>query len=450
MHSVRLALFSPWPPVRSGIADYARDLAAGLAVRHTIDIFVESASAAAGSLQGVEVRDAHDFPWRHARTPYELAIYQLGNSSAHDYMWPYLFRYPGLAVLHDGALHHARAAALLRRGRAEDYRAELGFDQPALPREAAELALNAFDGPIYYDWPMLRAVVTSARGVVVHSERLSEQLSADFPGTTIHRVSMGIPAAEFGPADTARVRARHGIASDAFVVGAFGGITPEKRIVPLLDAAAVIRRYHPRLRVLLVGAEHSHFDVLDAARTAGVADIVSITGYIDERELPAYLGAADVVSSLRFPTAGETSASWLRALAAGRPTLVTDLAQLAEVPTIDPRSRTVVHERPTMAPQPPVAVSIDILDEVHSMVLALKALASDASLREALGVNALAHWRAHHTVARMIDDYEHAIARAAATSPPAVTLPAHLRPDGFEHARSLAMSVGATLPDGWQ
>jgi glycosyltransferase involved in cell wall biosynthesis len=448
---VRLALFSPWPPVRSGIADYARDLAAGLVNRHEIDIYVRSPEERTGDgPERVQRLDAHDFPWRHARAPYDLVIYQLGNSAWHDYMWPYLFRYPGLIVLHDGALHHARAAALLRRKRADDYRAELAFSHPGLPREAAELAINAFDGPLYYDWPMLRAVVTSARGVAVHSARLADQLSAEFPGVRVDYLAMGIPAPDSNAADAAAVRARHGLPADAFVIGAFGGVTPEKRIGPLLEAASVVRRYHPSLRILLVGSEHSHFDVTAEATAAGVADLLTVTGYVDEGELPAYLGAVDVVSSLRFPGAGETSASWLRALAAGRPTIVTDLAQLADVPTIDPRSRTVVHARPTRGPHAPVAVSIDILDEVHSLVLALKALAADASLRQRLGANARDYWRAHHTVARMIEDYERAIARGAAAPAPAVTLPAHLRSDGFEHARDLATGAGFRLPDGWQ
>ncbi len=447
---MRLALFSPWPPVRSGIADYARDLAAGLVNRHEVDIYVRSPEERAGDAPPrLQRLDAHDFPWRHARSPYDLVIYQLGNSAWHDYMWPYLFRYPGLVVLHDGTLHHARAAALLRRQRADDYRAELAFNHPGLPRQAAELAITGFDCLVYYDWTMLRAVVISARGVAVHSARLADQLTAEF-GLPVNHLAMGIPAASSSAGDAAAIRARHGLPADAFVIGAFGGVTPEKRIGPLLKAAGVVRRYHPALRILLAGPEHSHFDVTAEAKAAGVLDVLTVTGYVDERELPAYLGAVDVVSSLRFPSAGETSASWLRALAAGRPTIVTDLAQLADLPTIDPRSRTVVHAQPTLAPQAPVAMSIDIMDEVHSLVLALKALASDASLRQRLGANALDYWRAHHTIAHMIEDYERAIARTSAVTAAAVTLPAHLRSDGFEHARDLATSVGATLPEGWQ
>ena len=45
-------------------------------------------------------------------------VYQLGNSASHDFMWAYLFRYPGLLVLHDAQVHQARALWLLQRARA--------------------------------------------------------------------------------------------------------------------------------------------------------------------------------------------------------------------------------------------------------------------------------------------------------------------------------------------
>ena len=123
------------------------------------------------------------------------------------------------------------------------------------------------------------------------------------------------------------------------------------------------------------------------AQSAGVADLVTVTGFVADAELPAYLAAADIVSCLRFPSAGETSASWLRALAAGRPTLVSDLPQQAALPTLDPRSWTVVSANPR-AGSAPIAVSIDLLDEVHSLTLALKHLATDPERRRSLGESA--------------------------------------------------------------
>ena len=84
---------------------------------------------------------------------------------------------------------------------------------------------------------------------------------------------------------------------------------------PILQALAVVRRYQPDVRLLLVGQAMPHFDAMAAARALGVADLVVIAGFVDTDDLPAYLAASDVVLSLRWPSAHETSASWLRAKA---------------------------------------------------------------------------------------------------------------------------------------
>src|SRR5688572_16116998 len=125
---MRLAWFSPMPPVRSGIAACSADVVPALAVEHDIDVFVDEPVVRVAAARAVS--SAHDFLWRHRQHPYDLIVYQIGNSSHHDYLWPYLFRFPGLAVLHDAHLHHGRAANLLRERRAADYRAEFAANEP--------------------------------------------------------------------------------------------------------------------------------------------------------------------------------------------------------------------------------------------------------------------------------------------------------------------------------
>src|SRR5688572_29487691 len=163
----RLAWFSPMPPVRSGIAANSAELVAALDEGHEIDVFADEPTASA--------RSAHDFLWQHRRRPYDLTIYQVGNSSHHNFLWPYLFRFPGLTVLHDVHLHHARAALLLTEGRTEQYRAEFSANHPEANADLAEVAVAGFDSHLYYMWPMTRLVVEAARTVGVHSRGMAEQ-----------------------------------------------------------------------------------------------------------------------------------------------------------------------------------------------------------------------------------------------------------------------------------
>jgi glycosyltransferase involved in cell wall biosynthesis len=442
----RIAWFSPFPPVASGVAVYSRDLVAALTRRgYAIDPYPEAA--------------AHDFPWRHQRQPYRLVVHQFGNSSHHDYQWPYAFRYPGLAVLHDTRLHHARAALLLRERRAADYRAEFRWNHPGAPSGAAEIAVAGLDSAMYYEWPMCRALVESSRIVAVHGDgarrELVERLSGargpvagvrdPAPDGQIVSIRLGhgrhVSQEERAAART-DVRARYGIAGDAVLFGVFGGLTPEKRIAQIVAAFRATLAYVPGARLLLAGAPAEHLQLsLDDPSLAGT---VIVTGYVESDEaFTAHLAAADVSLNLRWPTARETSGPWVRALAVGTPTIVMDLVHTARVPALDPRT----WKMPAGTDGgPAVCVAVDILDEDHSLRLAMRRLAADAALRGALGAAARRWWEREHSVEAMAGDYERILARAAAAPDPRRDLPAHLHGDGGERLRALLAPFGIEEP----
>ena len=100
----RLAWFTPLPPERSGIATYSVEVLDSLAEIYDIDIVVDSSPLQLKEESGRRI-SAHDFLSRPQKAPYDLIVYQLGNATCHDYIWHYMFRYPGLVVLHDGQLH---------------------------------------------------------------------------------------------------------------------------------------------------------------------------------------------------------------------------------------------------------------------------------------------------------------------------------------------------------
>lgn len=432
------------PPARSGIAANTADVVGALRAVHQIDLFADEPSArAARRLGGTPaVRSAHDFLWEHQLRPYDLAVYQLGNSSAHDFLWPYLFRYSGLAVLHDVHLHHARAAALLRTKRLDAYRSEFVANHSDAPLGLAEVAVKGFDSYLYYDHPMTRLVVEASRVTAVHAHLMLEPLREASPGAALDAIRLGhgerLSADRIAAARTA-VRQRHGIPGDAVLFGVFGGLTPEKRLPQVLDAFAALLPYEPGARLLLAGAGADHYDVASAVRRLGVGEQVTITGYLEDNQaFTDAVAACDVSLNLRWPTAREISGPWLRALAAGKPTVTIDLAHTADVPALDPRSWTVAHASPSTGPAPdPVTVAIDILDEDHSLRLAMRRLALDGELRRRLGAAAAAWWEERHSTAGMVEDYERVITRAISTPAPRPDLPSHLRTDGSERLRTL-------------
>ncbi|HNV02784.1 MAG TPA: glycosyltransferase family 4 protein [Vicinamibacterales bacterium] len=447
---MRIAWFSPLPPDRSGIAAYSADVLAGLR-GHEIDAFVDDTSGQdavlrARPLAGASIRGAHEFVWRRARRPYDVVVYQLGNSAAHDYLWPYLVRYPGLVVLHDAQLHQSRARALIRQFREDDYKAEFRYSYPGVPPLLADLVVAGLGATLCYFWPMVQIPVESARTVAVHNAHLASALRGRFPGCDIVRIHMGVPDPGVPPGAAAGVRRRHGIPEDAVVFGSFGRVTPEKGLTAVVRALAHVAPSVPNLRLLTVGEPVEYYDLMAQARELGVADAVVSAGYVGDGELASYLAATDVCLNLRWPTGRETSAAWLRCVAAGKPTIVTDLAHQTDVPSLDVRTMAAAPGGPAGAE--PVCLHIELVDEIPMLRLALQRLCADAGLRERLGRAARRYWEQHATVGLMVRDYEGLLARAAAAPdpprPPA--WPAHLAADGSARARALAAEAGVPYP----
>lgn len=453
----RLAWFTPLPPERSGIATYSSEILGLLTDVYDVDIIVDSLP-----LQHSDERhiSAYDFSWRQIKDPYDLIVYQLGNARCHDYIWPYMFRYPGLVVLHDGQLHQARARLLLQQKRYEDYRAEFEYNHPDARADIAYLGIAGLLGSLHYLWPMLRTVVNSARMVAVHNTTLVRELQDRFPEARIDRIRMGVPNAS----DASRakhIRARHNISQETVVFAAFGRVTPEKRIAHTFRALAAIASRTPHVHLLIVGEPVPYYDAIAEAKSLGVSDRVTFTGYVEDRDLDDYIACADACLCMRWPSSGETSASWLRCLAGGRATIVTDLHHTIDVPALVTRG--------TWTPSPsvqldkiapieknasaatgrpsglPLCVSIDIMDEENSLQVAMERLARDRALRRDLGNRAKSFWAAHHTLKHMQADYLRVISLAL-DSPTGVTPPLpHLRPDGLETARDILKDMGMSV-----
>jgi glycosyltransferase involved in cell wall biosynthesis len=442
----RLAWFSPLAPSRSGVAAVTADLVPALRRSYDIDVFIAEAEQA----RPTGVRSAHDFVWLDRQSPYDLHVYQLGNSSAHDYIWPYLFRYPGLTVLHDARIHHARAASLLRARRAQDYRTEFAANHPDVSADVAELAVAGFDTHLYYYWPMTRLVAARSKLVAVHADREAARLRQEAPGAAVETIRLGhggrIPDAEEA---RRRTRDRYGIPDDAVVFGCFGGLSPEKRLPAIAAAFAATRAHHPSLRLLLAGAVPAHYDLRAELERCGIAASTIVTGYLEQDdELKAHVAACDVALNLRWPTAREISGPWLRCLAEGVPTVITQLAHLVHVPALDPRTWLPTAGPPGTAVDPaapPVCVAIDILDEDHSLRAAMRRLVRDTGLRRTLGAAGRAWWNAHHSLERMVEDYRRVIPLAMARPVPAASLPPHLLDRGRGTLERLLAPFG--LPD---
>jgi glycosyltransferase involved in cell wall biosynthesis len=428
--TVRIAFLSPLPPAATGIADYAADVLAALAPAHEIDVFHDQAEVDAGRLpSSCTVHPAGSFLARQAARAYQAVVYQMGNGGAHAFLYPLLPRVPGLLVLHDLVLHHARARDLLdteearayarepwsaeRRARAaaalEPYAAELAYSYPAQATRLLRAQMATTGDLLPYAYPLFRLPAAVSRVVAVHNACMADAVRAEVPGAEVVPVAMPVEALFATAGDAARVRARHGIAPDELVVGCFGLLTREKQVALVARVIARAAVHRPRLRLLLVGRAPDPAALERLLAEAGVRARAVIAGHVPLAELAAHLAAADVVAHLRYPTARETSAALLRALAQGRPTAMSDLENFAEVPA-------------------DAALRLDPTDEEGDLFRALLRLADRPSLRARLGEAARAFVRRAHSPTRCLETYTSALRRTAARPDPSPAgLPRHWR-----------------------
>jgi glycosyltransferase involved in cell wall biosynthesis len=410
---MRIAWFSPLPPDRSGIADYSDELLAQLAGRFDIDCYPE--------------RTAHDFVWRSRRAPYDLVVYHLGNARCHDYMWAYLVRYPGLVVLHDARLHHARARCLLDGWRIDAYRDEFHYDHPAVDPAVTQFAIEGLGGPLYYLWPMVRVVMDSARSVAVHSPWVAADLREAYPRARVDTIRMGVPPRPVAVRGRSEIRRRLSLPDEAVVFAVFGKITAEKRVSAVLTTTEALAREGLSVFAMIVGDPDGYAPLAREIAARGLAGRVRVTGHVTHDAIGDHLAAADVCLCLRWPTALETSAAWLRCIAAARATVVSDLAHLVDIPA-------------------DVAARVDPVDEPSSLLHVMRRLTVDTAWRETLAANGHAYWQASHAIEMMAADYERLLPMAASRPAPSPDgLPDHFLADYSGVARETIRHVGVTV-----
>jgi glycosyltransferase involved in cell wall biosynthesis len=138
---------------------------------------------------------------------------------------------------------------------------------------------------------------------------------------------MGGDVEEAPQSSPAQVRERWGIGADAPLVLYTGTFEPYQGLELLLEAATIVARSHPTVRVLVVGGRPEQVERVRAA--AGAAPAV-FTGYQPAREIPAFLDAADILASPRI-TGTNTPLKIYSYLRSGKPIVATDLLTHTQV-----------------------------------------------------------------------------------------------------------------------
>jgi glycosyltransferase involved in cell wall biosynthesis len=306
---VKVAYYSPFPPERSGVADYSELLAPALARR--VELVVQ--------------RRGRKRPPRGV----EACLYHVGNNpDAHGWIVDALRRRPGVVVLHDFVLHHLVAGMTVGRGDGHGYLDAMERDHGVVGRLLAHGVLDKRIPPLWEsrpeEFPLASFVLEHATALIVHSHTVGGLArSAGFTG----RIRV-IPHPAWTPPAITPERRGAGV-----VVGCFGVVNSSKRVPELLRAFARVRERHPGTTLLLVGPTAPGFDLDRRLQRLGLAgEGLEREGWVDEARLWSLMAGADVCVNLRNPTMGETSGVVIRALSLGKPLVVSDVGWFSELP----------------------------------------------------------------------------------------------------------------------
>ena len=365
---MRVAWFHPDTPDADVAADDTRPLVAELRSRYDIDL--------------IDASRAHQFVWQHARQPYDACVYELADSPAHQYVWPYLLHVPGILCLRASSLRESRSAALRHERREDDDRAEL-----------------AFAGR-----PMLRVALSAARLVVVPDRAIAQALEAEYPGVRIAVAPIGVDEVRGAGVRGAQVRG----AEVRF------GVLPESDLATIERAAS-------------------------RARDAGAGVEIVIRHSLDE-----LMRESDVLIALAWPPTGAPSTTTLAAMASGMPCIVLETETNAAWPALDPQ--TWQPRDPLGATPPAVVSLDSRDEEhslVLAMRRMSTDAALGAALGEAARAWWQSHATVAHAADAWRSILERAATLPLPS--PQRDWPAHLTADGTERAREILGEFGVTV-----
>jgi len=332
----RLAIFSPIHPQPSGIADYT--LASLNLLKDDFDcsLILDGYQPTEGALpEGVDYLQARDLAEMEWRQQFDLPIYHVGNSPLHTYIYPWLFSWPGITVLHDFWTMGTRMNNALKHWQGDAFRQEMIM---AYGEEQGGFAAEIILGGLHHDsflryYSMAELPAQASRMTLVHQQWLADHLTQNAPTAHVHTLPhyLEYPMA---PTEETRnqVRQLFGYDDEAFVIGLFGGIVPGKQPQLCLNTFAWLRQRWPDARMLIVGGAGHDIDLDGWLAAHPYPADITVTGRVSDEDFFRYLQACDCQLLLRWPTNRESSSVLINSLTFGVPSIITNLAHLAEFP----------------------------------------------------------------------------------------------------------------------
>lgn len=333
-----LIFFCPLPPKKNGIATYlAEQLPIWCSYYRCLVVIEDNHPDPVSIPDNLQVLRLSEYLQVEDQLSPVTHLYHIGNNLDTRYLMPVLYRRPGIVVLHDFNIHHLIGELTLARGNPCGYVEALFQQYGRLGHVLGRhLELHGFKGQQQTEeLDFSGAILESALHVIVHSKFSKSRLDAlatETPVTVIqHHLSRY--GSEFSSSLNHEYREQLGLPSNIPVFTSLGFIAKAKQISAVLDICLKLKDEGLEfLYVLAGGAKPEEYDVFTEIRARGLSDCVMVTGYLEEADFYRHLHAADFIVNLRYPSGGETSGTFIRAMGAGKCCIVNNVGPFAEIP----------------------------------------------------------------------------------------------------------------------
>ncbi|HQT74578.1 MAG TPA: glycosyltransferase [Acidiphilium sp.] len=318
-HRPRVALLSPMPPTRSGVADYTAATCAQFGQLVDLHVFTETERPA--TVKSVSsMRPISELP--HLHSGFDRVINVLGNSHYHARIFEILLRYGGACIAHDARMLSFYYAIYGQERACEVASQELGRFV------AADELIHWLNDEAKLEALFLGEIARAASPIIVHSPVTVEMMTSRYAVTPSYlpfSVYRPWKAEELDSSRRVESRRRLGLSADEIAIATFGFVHHTKAPEECVWALELLRGWGIPASLHFVGDLETHpgaAALRQLTETLGLAPYVRfVGGYVSEQTYRDYLVGADLGVQLRTYGLGGLSGALLDCIATGLPSV---------------------------------------------------------------------------------------------------------------------------------
>ena len=335
----KLALFTPLPPAKSGIADYNKLFLPYLKRYFDIDIYIDKSEVDSIEVTALfRIFSAENFD--KVASLYDVILYDFGNSEFHTYMLPILEAYPGVVCLHDAYLSGMFGYLDFFLGKTS-YELEMLHSHKSAARKYFA-PLNKNSDPItesMISLPCTKKILDNSIGIISHSPFNLKIALSHYPERwqAPYRIisQPALISGKLPKKEKSTIRASLGFSDNDFIVSSFGHIAWTKMGDLIVKAFLSMFGNDPRGHLVFVGelaSDEFGAELREAIEKSNCKNRIRITGFISEDCYSKYLQISDVSIQLRKNSRGGTPKGVLDCLSNGLPVIVNNGASYKDYP----------------------------------------------------------------------------------------------------------------------